>query len=502
MKILLFTISILIASYINILSQWSTDPNNNLIVGYGLDPHICSDSAGGCYISYDYNSTSYPRWLALERLDRYGSKPWGINKRILGESPEQSGAQIIEDDEGGVIMSYIDRYENLPNWTQRVRVQRVDRNGNFLWGQTGVRVTLEEINQGYNHLVTDGYRGCVIAWQDINYTYYVNRIDFNSNRLWGNNGITLSTGTYNLQPIVVKATDENYYVKAGSLVYRMRQNGEIVRTDTVTFENIIADNDGGIVISGRVGNVFNRRLVAQRKDSLGNNLWHEPYVEIADSLHINTLLNIRQNNDYYYYSWVGKKNGLNNRAQFQSLRQDGSLLFSNESELLSSDSAISKMGIIPSGSSKIIFCWNIPGVINTTYSQLYDTLGNKFWNENGVIVAHPNISYQSFTTDNNEGFIIGGTINEFTIVAQQVSKNGYLGEIITNADDNSNLLDIELLLQQNFPNPFNSSTLIRFRLPAENKIKITLYNVLGEKIQTITDGFVFKGMHSINFSSW
>ncbi|HSW56295.1 MAG TPA: hypothetical protein VLH59_14510, partial [Ignavibacteriaceae bacterium] len=89
-------------------AQWSNDPNNNLIIGVGWDPHIVSDSTGGCYITYDYNSTSYPRWLAVERLDKYGYKPWGINKRILGEYPEQSRAEIIEDGEGGVIVSYQD----------------------------------------------------------------------------------------------------------------------------------------------------------------------------------------------------------------------------------------------------------------------------------------------------------------------------------------------------------------------------------------------------------
>jgi len=76
---------LLIACSINLFSQWSTDPNNNLIVGYGLDPHICSDSAGGCYITYDYDNIYYPRKLALERLNKYGYKPWGTLKQILGE---------------------------------------------------------------------------------------------------------------------------------------------------------------------------------------------------------------------------------------------------------------------------------------------------------------------------------------------------------------------------------------------------------------------------------
>ena len=66
----------IIACSINLFSQWSNDPNNNLIVGYGQDPHICSDSAGGCYIIYNYETTWYPQKLALERFDKYGYKPW------------------------------------------------------------------------------------------------------------------------------------------------------------------------------------------------------------------------------------------------------------------------------------------------------------------------------------------------------------------------------------------------------------------------------------------
>ena len=168
MKKLIQVFCVLILFPCYLLPQWSTDPNTNLIIGYGLDPHICSDRTGGCYITYDYNRTSYPRWLAVERLDKYGYKPWGINKRILGESPEQSGAEIVEDGEAGVIVSYIDRFENLPNWTQSVRVQKFDSNGNFLWNQTGVRVTLSEIYpQGGQNLCTDGNGGCVVVWHEL-----------------------------------------------------------------------------------------------------------------------------------------------------------------------------------------------------------------------------------------------------------------------------------------------------------------------------------------------
>ncbi|MCZ7612689.1 MAG: hypothetical protein M5T52_03870 [Ignavibacteriaceae bacterium] len=72
---------ILITAYV-INAQWSTDPNNNLVVAVGWDPHIVSDSAGGCYITYNYGSF-YPQKLAVERLDKYGYKPWGDKNKYL-----------------------------------------------------------------------------------------------------------------------------------------------------------------------------------------------------------------------------------------------------------------------------------------------------------------------------------------------------------------------------------------------------------------------------------
>ncbi|MEJ2104647.1 MAG: hypothetical protein P8X47_08740, partial [Ignavibacteriaceae bacterium] len=185
--IYLFILMILSAFTLN--AQWATDPNNNLIVGYGLDPHICSDSTGGCYITYDYNSTSYPRWLALERLNKYGYKPWGTLKQILGELPEQSHAQIIEDGEGGVIVSFEDYELNWPSYTSRIRVQNVDSNGNFLWGTTGVKVTLDEMNQGSQKIVNDGEGGAVVVWVNTFAEYKVNRISSDGQRIWGDSGI-------------------------------------------------------------------------------------------------------------------------------------------------------------------------------------------------------------------------------------------------------------------------------------------------------------------------
>ena len=49
----------------------------------------------------------------------------------------------------------------------------------------------------------------------------------------------------------------------------------------------------------------------------------------------------------------------------------------------------------------------------------------------------------------------------------------------------------------NFPNPFNNSTVIQFVIPEEGNISLDLYNSLGEKIENLSDGFKIAGEYEV-----
>jgi len=53
---------------------------------------------------------------------------------------------------------------------------------------------------------------------------------------------------------------------------------------------------------------------------------------------------------------------------------------------------------------------------------------------------------------------------------------------------------------QNYPNPFNATTMIRFYLPQATTLDIEVYNVLGEKINRIHEGFLRAGYHRFEWN--
>lgn len=54
---------------------------------------------------------------------------------------------------------------------------------------------------------------------------------------------------------------------------------------------------------------------------------------------------------------------------------------------------------------------------------------------------------------------------------------------------------------QNYPNPFNPSTTIKFSIPAGGIVKIAIYNILGEKVAELLNGFLKEGRHRILFNA-
>ena len=56
-------------------------------------------------------------------------------------------------------------------------------------------------------------------------------------------------------------------------------------------------------------------------------------------------------------------------------------------------------------------------------------------------------------------------------------------------------------LFQNYPNPFNPSTIIKYSVLLQSKIKIALYDVIGNEVETLFEGVQEAGIHEINLTA-
>jgi hypothetical protein len=55
----------------------------------------------------------------------------------------------------------------------------------------------------------------------------------------------------------------------------------------------------------------------------------------------------------------------------------------------------------------------------------------------------------------------------------------------------------EYALAEPYPNPFNPAATIRYQLPTESRVRMTVYSVLGGVVERLVDGVVPAGYHEV-----
>jgi hypothetical protein len=79
---------------------------------------------------------------------------------------------------------------------------------------------------------------------------------------------------------------------------------------------------------------------------------------------------------------------------------------------------------------------------------------------------------------------------------ETLNKNGY--KQIT---FKGNSLITEYALEQNYPNPFNPTTTIKYQIPTSGNVSITVYDILGNEVANLVDGYLETGKYEVDFDA-
>ncbi len=60
----------------------------------------------------------------------------------------------------------------------------------------------------------------------------------------------------------------------------------------------------------------------------------------------------------------------------------------------------------------------------------------------------------------------------------------------------------EYKLSQNYPNPFNPNTTIKYSLPFDSNVKITVFSITGEKVKELINSVISEGSYTVEFNTF
>jgi len=156
-------------------------------------------------------------------------------------------------------------------------------------------------------------------------------------------------------------------------------------------------------------------------------------------------------------------------------------------ELVAFNAAVGKNGVTLS--------WETASELNNrgfeverNYNGTWATIG--FVEGKGTTTEYNKYSYNDYPN----------TLSSVSYRLKQVDFNGqHSYSKVVNVDFGT--MPTEFSLSQNYPNPFNPSTQIKFALPFDSKVKVTIYSINGEVVKVLVDGEYTAGVHSATFST-
>ena len=368
--------------------------------GYQTDPMIFSDGEGGVVITWEDYQTGPIRSIKAQRFDADGNYLWTAGgETLVSGSAYLYNVKVITDESGGVIALW----DNDSSGNYDVYVQRMDGDGNVVWGAGGIRVSIDTGSQFQAVLCPDGSGGAIVAWRDTrlgNDDVYARHVGANGTLYWNYNGIVVCNDSY----------------------------GQYVAS-------IVPDGSGGAIIAWKdmrngIRNIYAQRVAAGN----GSGQWTANGISICSaSIGQDNTIGVSDGNGGAIFTWTDERNG-NYDVYAQRVSNGGTMAWTIDGISICNQSSYEYTPqLILTETGNAVWGWRdnrFP--VELIYAQMVDPSGVAQWVLNGIPVSSPDIDaeYLDISLDREGGVIIAWNTyasGVSDIKAQRVERNGYWG---------------------------------------------------------------------------
>jgi len=523
--ILLFIFTVSIAQ-----AQWPSSPDTNLLVSRvpnetTSSPAVINDGNNGAIITWLDNRKGKPSIFA-QRVDANGALLWdSLDVEITADSAHAVDYSIMSDGLGGAFLLWTK--VKSPWWD--IYAQKIDGNGQKVWGDTGIVICNASFSQRDVVLTSDEQGGFIVSWMDYrSSTYadiYAQRVDADGNILWTTNGKKLHSNIQEeSRPKIIadgfggaiiiwqSSAVNSVYLYAQKInkdgLIRWGADGLRVSTEhgKVSPYNLVTDNNGGAIIScvKRIVNNGHHHIALQRIDSSGAKVWSDTsdiIINNAWGIHDRTSM-LSDGNGGAYLAWADNRiAGFN--IYMQHIKADSTSSWTQNGILISDEKTyIPTPHLSPAPNNTVYVAWEDTRTFdNYLWTQRVNPDSTIQWQQEGVATArdvHNYSFHKTMTTD--DGHMIMVYTDQSQVYAKRISAAGNLGSPTSIGEVKSNQIRT-FKLHQNFPNPFNPVTIIKYELISKGEIKLSVYDLIGRRIKTLVNRKQPAGQYEVAFDA-
>jgi len=465
---------------------------------------VLTDQIGGCILP-DAADVGGGELMVVWEDHRRG-QPYSIYAQIMTEDGDRSfipqGRRVAEfdydqnspkvaaDGVGGGIIVW--RAPTDDDWYD-IYIQRISADGRDLWGENGILLTGNQIDETVEEIISDGEGGAIIVWKkdddDTDFDLWIQRVSADGDLLWGDGeGLPLSAEEYKQQNAEIVLHPDGYVAVWRDARYDegddifgqfIMPNGEFAWSD----EAIICDAD------------LNQINPAVTIDS-DNKIW----VVWED----NRWTGTSRARDIY-----GQRldTATNERGDPNILLLNNGSAITNGIPICGANGTQSNPKVIDNGRTGVFVVWEDYRA-NGIHSDVIgieigaDGMHIVPWEEHGSIICNA-FHKQNFpligllSEDGSEGASLvwedkraTGKEELSNIFVQRIHRDDFVSVEIEQPMNPSGFA-----LESIYPNPFNSMSLITFVVPYDSEVKLALFDVSGRELMDLSSGYYSAGRH-------